>query len=161
MARRVSSPVFIGRSSELNALLAAADAAESGEPSLTLIGGEAGVGKTRLVDEVASRLREREWMVLEGGSVAIGDAGLPFAPIVEALRELARVVDPKRIEAAAGPSMAELARLVPELTEEGGLTSMPSAQPDWQQIRIFDGVLRLLGRLAETTPIMLVIEDLH
>jgi DNA-binding CsgD family transcriptional regulator/tetratricopeptide (TPR) repeat protein len=160
MARRLSSPVFVGRSRELTTLLSTADVVASGEARLALVTGEAGVGKTRLVAEAAATLREGGWLVLEGGSVALGDDGLPFGPIVEALRVLVRDVDPERIATAAGPSLPELARLVPEFAGVAG-ASMPTGQAEWLQIHIFEGVLRLLGRLGETTPVMLVIEDLH
>ena len=98
-------------------LLSTADVAASGETSFALIGGEAGVGKSRLVTETAARLRDRGWTVLEGGAVPLGDDGLPFGPITEALRELVREVDADRIKAAAGSSLPDLARLVPELSE--------------------------------------------
>jgi DNA-binding CsgD family transcriptional regulator/tetratricopeptide (TPR) repeat protein len=161
MARRLSSPVFIGRSGELGMLLSTADAAASGHASLVLVGGEAGVGKSRLVAEVATRLQERDWLVLEGGSVALGDDGLPFGPIVEALRTLVRDVDAERIAAAAGPSLPELSRLVPELAGVAADTQLPTGPADWLQVRIFEGILRLLGRLGESTPVLLVIEDLN
>ena len=115
MVRRLSSAVFVGRSKELGELRSAADAAVSGGASLVLIAGEAGVGKSRLVTEAAARLQGDGWLVLQGGSVAVGEDGLPFGPLVEALRTLARTVDPDRIAAAAGPSLPELTRLVPEL----------------------------------------------
>jgi DNA-binding CsgD family transcriptional regulator/tetratricopeptide (TPR) repeat protein len=162
MARRLSSAVFVGRFEELGELRSAADIAASGGASLVLIGGEAGVGKSRLVAEASTRLHDEGWLVLQGGSVAVGDDGLPFGPLVEALRALARTVDPERIAAAAGPSLPELARLVPELAtvvpEPPVLTTGPA---DWLQVRIFEGVLRLLGRLGETTPVLFVIEDLN
>ncbi len=161
MARRLSSPVFVGRSNELKALLAAADAAASGRASLVLVGGEAGVGKSRLVAEFSARLRERGWLVLQGGSVALGDDSLPFGPIIEALRALVHEVDADRIVAAAGPSLPELARLVPELSGMVRDAPIPTIQPEWLQIRIFGGILRLLGRLGETTPILIVLEDLQ
>ncbi len=161
MARRLSSPIFIGRSNELRTLLSTADAAASGQASLALVGGEAGIGKSRLVAEVATGLRDRGWLVLEGGSVALGDDALPFGPIVEALRALAREVGQERISAAAGPSLAALARLVPELSREPDDIPTPVIQTEWLQIRIFEGVLRLLGRLGDETPVMFVIEDLH
>ena len=94
MARRLSSPIFVGRSEELHTLLATADLAADGHPALVLVGGEAGVGKSRLVEEAVGRLRDRDWLVIEGGAVALGEDGLPFGPIVEALRSLARQVDP-------------------------------------------------------------------
>lgn len=161
MARRLSSPVFVGRSNELSTLLSTAEAAVSGQASLALVGGEAGVGKSRLVAEAAGQLRDDGWLVLEGGSVALGDDSLPFGPIVEALRALVRDVDGERIVAAAGASLPELARLVPELAGAAGEAAQPATQAEWLQIRIFEGVLRLLGRLGETTPVLLVIEDLH
>ena len=161
MVRRLSSPVFVGRSSELNVLRSAADAAASGTASLVLVGGEAGVGKSRLVAELAGRSRDDGWLVLEGGTVALGDDGLPFGPIVEALRALARYVDPDRIAAAAGANLPELARLVPELSGADGDVPASVSHAAWLQVRIFEGVLRLLGRLGDATPVLLVIEDLH
>ena len=156
----VAAESFVGRSTELRTLLSAADIAASGRTSLALVGGEAGVGKSRLVAELAGRLREQDWLVLEGGCVSLGDDGLPYGPIVEALRALVRDVDPDRIAAAAGPGLIELTRLVPELSGVAGAVPLQATQAEWLQIRIFEGVLRLLGRLGETTPVALVIEDL-
>ena len=165
MARRLSSPVFIGRADELTTIVTTATAADAGGPSIVLVGGEAGVGKSRLVAEAATRLRDDGWLVLEGGSVALGDDALPFGPIVEVLRALARDGDPKTIAAAAGPTLPILARLVPELSpapSDGDGTAAPvSGGDDWLQIRIFEGLLHLLGRLAAERPVLLVIEDLH
>src|SRR3954451_7868754 len=164
MARRLSSPVFVGRSDEFAALLAAAHGAEASEPSIVVVGGEAGVGKSRLVAEAAARLRDDGWLVLEGGSVALGDDALPFGPIVEVLRALARDVDHETIATAAGPTLPVLARLVPELAPAGsddGIGAPGSAQTEWLQIRIFEGLLSLLGRLATERPVLLVVEDLH
>ncbi|MFL5676548.1 MAG: AAA family ATPase [Chloroflexota bacterium] len=165
MPRRLSSPVFVGRSDEFATLVAAARAAQDSNPSIVLVGGEAGVGKSRLVAEAAARFREDGWLVLEGGSVALGDDALPFGPIVEVLRALARDVDPDTIAAAAGPTLPVLARLVPELlpqaaTDDGSVMS-GSSGADWLQIRIFEGMLSLLDGLAVERPVLLVIEDLH
>src|SRR6478672_10790158 len=115
----------------------------------------------RLVAELAGRLTDRGWLVLLGGSVAVGDDGLPFGPIVEALRALSRGVEPERIAAAAGASLSELARLVPELASVPDPGPIPSSQADWLQVRIFEGILRLLGRLGDTNPILLIVEDAH
>ena len=116
MARRLSSPVFVGRSNEL------ADAPLHGRfgrlrPCLDHRSSAARRASARPGSSAscAARLRDRDWLVLEGGSVALGDDGLPFGPIVEALRALVREVDPERIATAAGASLPELARLVPEL----------------------------------------------
>lgn len=159
MARRLTSPIFVGRSEELKTLLSTADSAESGHPALILIGGEAGVGKSRLVEEAVARLRAGNWLVIEGGAVALGEDGIPFGPIVEALRSLARQVDPDVIAEAAGPSLPELARLVPEVSPSSEIAQ--PGQTEWLQTRIFEGALRLFGRLGESSPVLLVIEDMH
>ena len=69
-----------------------------------LVGGEAGIGKTRLVEEFAGRVRARGARVLTGECLGIGDGGLPFAPFVAALRELVRGVAPEDLAALLGPA---------------------------------------------------------
>lgn len=90
--------------------------AVDGESLLALIGGEAGVGKTRLADELATAASEQGVRVLRGGCVPLGEDGLPFAPVTEALRSLARELDPAELKAVAGPAGADLpARLVADV----------------------------------------------
>jgi predicted ATPase len=79
MAVRVSSPVLVGRSGQLAALDAALAAARDGNPSAVLVGGEAGVGKSRLVTEFAEHARGAGVRVLTGGCLELGTDGLPFA----------------------------------------------------------------------------------
>ena len=81
---RVSSPIFVGRTAELDRLCRALDRAGSRQPSVVLIAGEAGIGKTRLVTEFSLRAREGGARVLIGGSMQVGETGLPYAPIVGA-----------------------------------------------------------------------------
>ena len=161
MARRLSSPVFIGRSSELETLLQAADAARGGRASLVLLGGEAGVGKSRLLAELTTASRDSGWLVLEGAAISVGTEGLPFEPIVAALRTATRELGVDRVAALAGPSVADLARLVPELLAARDQVPAPLSQAEWLQVRTFEGVLGFLGRLGESAPVVLVIEDLH
>ncbi|NED77797.1 ATP-binding protein, partial [Streptomyces sp. SID9944] len=77
---RSVSPVFVGRQSELNTLNDALARAAAGEPQALLLGGEAGVGKTRLIEEFAAAATRRGAVVALGGCVEIGADGLPFAP---------------------------------------------------------------------------------
>ena len=88
MAGRLSSPEFIGRQTELDRLAAAFAAASEGRPSLVLLAGEAGVGKSRLVAQATGAASDAGGLVLEGGAIDLGDTPLPFGPIVEALRGL-------------------------------------------------------------------------
>lgn len=86
---RSVSPVFVGRAAELTALGdALARIEESGEPQALLIGGEAGVGKTRLIEEFSEAARARGALVALGGCIEIGSEGLPFAPFSAILHTL-------------------------------------------------------------------------
>ena len=97
VVQRVTSPVFVGREAEVDALLAALGRAESGSASTVLVGGEAGIGKTRLLSEFERLGRERGAIVLEGACIGLGaDDVLPFAPIAAALRALVRDPRPRR-----------------------------------------------------------------
>jgi DNA-binding CsgD family transcriptional regulator/tetratricopeptide (TPR) repeat protein len=157
MGGRVASPTFIGRIEELQALEAARGRAADGEPAVVLVGGEAGVGKTRLVTELTNRCASDGTRVLVGGCVPVGDGGLPYAPIVEALRALLGQVGVAAVRQLVGPSWPELARLLPALGEPDR-----SGPPDHAaQARLFELLLGLLGRLGELAPLVLVVEDLH
>jgi predicted ATPase len=79
MRRGLVSPLFVGRDAELAALTAALDAAIAGEPAVVLLSGEAGVGKTRLVEEAAERASEAGARVLAGSCIEMGGEGLPSA----------------------------------------------------------------------------------
>jgi predicted ATPase len=156
MGGRVASPTFVGRVEELQVLEAARRRAADGEPAVVLVGGEAGVGKTRLVAELTTRCTAHGTKVLAGGCVPVGGDGLPFAPIMEALRPLPEEFGADAMRELAGPSWRELARLVPALGE-------PEAGPAGQvaQVRLFELLLGLLARLSEQSPVVLVVEDLH
>ncbi|HEX5148033.1 MAG TPA: AAA family ATPase [Candidatus Limnocylindrales bacterium] len=168
MATRVSSPLFIGRQAELGILTEALDRAAAGTASTILIGGDAGIGKTRLVSELSARAVASGALVLEGGCVALGDGGgLPFAPIVEAFRRLPAILadDPDgslgTIEGLRSPATAELGRLIPELGSSTGAEVGTFDRPEWIQARIFEGLLTLLRSLSERRPVVLILEDLH
>jgi predicted ATPase len=156
MGGRVASPVFVGRVEELELLEAARRRAADADPAVVLVGGEAGIGKTRLVAELAARCATEGTRVLAGGCVPVGDGALPYAPIVEALRTLVAEVGVGAVRELVGPSWPELARLLPTLGE-------PVAGPAGQaaQTRLFELLLGLLGRLSERVPLVLLVEDLH
>src|SRR6266545_689113 len=115
MGGRVASPTFVGRVEELGVLEAAQERAANGEPAVVLVGGEAGIGKTRLMAELADRRRAVGARVLVGGCLSIGGDGLPYAPVVEALRPLPGELGVGAVRELVGPSWSELARLLPSL----------------------------------------------
>ncbi|MFI1071877.1 AAA family ATPase [Streptomyces puniciscabiei] len=151
---RSVSPVFVGRTDELDILNDALARARAGEPQALLLGGEAGVGKTRLVEEFATAAGRRA-VVAVGGCVEIGADGLPFAPFSTALRAL-RDALPGEFAAAASGQEEELARLLPDLGEAGA-----GRHDEQGMARLFELTARLLERVAAEHPVVLVLEDLH
>ncbi|MEW1867597.1 AAA family ATPase [Streptomyces caelestis] len=149
------SPVFVGRSTELDTLNTAL-ARAAAEPQALLIGGEAGVGKTRLVEEFAAAARRRGAIVALGGCVEIGADGLPFAPFSTALRQLRRAL-PDQLAAAASGQEEELARLLPEI----GTATREDRRDEQGVARLFELTARLLERVAADHTVVLVLEDLH
>src|SRR3954468_8554865 len=113
VAERLSSPVFVGRATEVASLRAALERAVAGAPSVAIVAGEAGVGKTRLVSEFADHARESGALTLTGGCLDVGEGVLAYAPVVEAMRSLAGALEKDELERVLGGSRDELARLVP------------------------------------------------
>jgi DNA-binding CsgD family transcriptional regulator/tetratricopeptide (TPR) repeat protein len=160
MAGSVASSRFVGRAAELGRLEAAFAHARGGDPVTLCLGGEAGVGKTRLVTRFVGQVRGRGGQVLAGGCIELGETSLPYAPVVEALRGLGRGLEPAALEELVGPGRPLLAGLVPELGRgaepAAGLGVGSSAAA-----RLFEAFLALLERLADRSPTVLVVEDLH
>jgi DNA-binding NarL/FixJ family response regulator len=153
-----SSPTFVGRAEELELLEAASVRAADGDPAVVLVGGEAGVGKTRLATELTSRWDADDGTrVLFGGCVPVGEGALPYAPIVEMLRALLVDLGADAVRGLVGPSWPEVARLLPALGEPDRIGMSDQAA----QARLFELLLGLLGRLSEQGPLVLVVEDLH
>ncbi|MEU6587943.1 AAA family ATPase [Streptomyces sp. NPDC046881] len=152
---RSVSPVFVGRTDELDTLNDALARAAAAEPQALLLGGEAGVGKTRLVEEFATAATRRTAVVAVGGCVEIGADGLPFAPFSTALRAL-RDALPKEFAAAAAGQEEELARLLPDLGEAAA-----GRHDEQGMARLFELTARLLERVAADHTVVLVLEDLH
>ncbi|PRX63098.1 regulatory LuxR family protein [Nonomuraea fuscirosea] len=157
MRGRSVSPVFVGREEELAALAESFDEAIKGKVTAVLLGGEAGVGKTRLVQRFAASRTAGGAHVLFGGCVELSTEGLAYAPFTAALRQLVREQGPAAV-AGLLPEGAErdLARLLPEFGEPSR-----DGETETGRARLFEQFLSLLERLAEHRPTILVIEDIH
>ncbi|WP_445330620.1 helix-turn-helix transcriptional regulator [Streptomyces sp. GSL17-111] len=149
------SPVFVGRGAELSQLADALARASAGEPQVVVVGGEAGVGKTRLLEEFLGAARHMDVVTSVGGCIEIGADGLPFAPVSTVLRSLYRQLEGEMSAAVAGQE-GELARLLPELGE-------PTQQFDDEvgRARLFELTARLLESLSQERTLVLAVEDLH
>ncbi|MFC4113820.1 helix-turn-helix transcriptional regulator [Nonomuraea zeae] len=153
MSIHAVSPLFVGRARELSALGDALVRARAGASSTVFVGGEAGVGKTRLIKEFTERAQDA--MVLVGGCLELGTEGLPFAPFTAVLRGLVRELGRDGVAALVpGGNTRGLARLLPEFGE-------PDKEGAEARARLFEQVLGLLERLAEERLVLLVIEDAH
>ncbi|AKH86870.1 hypothetical protein AA958_18500 [Streptomyces sp. CNQ-509] len=142
--------MFVGRKEQLNALRSALRQADAGESQVRLVGGEAGIGKTRLVQELQRDAQLSGAVVAVGACLDQGAAGLPFAPFVAVLRALHREIGPALTAHTAGME-GDLARLLPELGEAG---------PEGRT-RLFEATVRLLERLGADRTVVVVLEDLH
>jgi DNA-binding CsgD family transcriptional regulator len=140
-------------------MVGALESAMAGESAVVIVGGEAGVGKTRLVEEAGARARDAGARVLMGSCIELGGAGLPLSPVVDALRPLVRVMDPDELEPVLGPARDELARLLPELSPERGASLAPVSEEG--SARLLELVLGFIQRLAAEQPLMVVFEDLQ
>jgi DNA-binding CsgD family transcriptional regulator/tetratricopeptide (TPR) repeat protein len=162
---RVSSPEFVGRATELERLGAALDRATEGTAAAVFVGGDSGVGKTRLLRELERLAVERGARVLRGDCLAFGADGLPYAPIAAALRGLARELSPSAFEELVGPAAVDLARLLPELsvsrTPDERDEGVSGAGDAIAQARLFGLLRTLLDRLAAEAPLLFAIEDIH
>jgi DNA-binding CsgD family transcriptional regulator len=159
----------------MTALEAAFETVRQGGPAALLIGGEAGVGKSRLISEFTAKARTSGGQVLVGGCLELGVDGLPFGPFTAMLRDLVREIGADEIGGmlpSSGRAIRELARLLPELAG----ASAPASAPAGAEItgaaagplaagearaRLFEEFLTLLERLAEQRPLILVVEDAH
>ena len=88
VAGRIVSPELIGRERELELCAQALRDADRGRARTILLGGEAGIGKSRVLAGAVAAARDEGAVVLLGGCIGLAEGSLPFAPIVEALRPL-------------------------------------------------------------------------
>ena len=134
--------------------------ASDGRPTLVLLGGDSGVGKTRLVGELEHRLsagRDDAPLILRGDGVEQADGELPYAQLLSALRPLVRERHPALQDLSAG-GRQQLAAILPGL-EESVRADEPRTPND--QLRLFEAVLELIDCLSTTAPLILILEDMH
>jgi len=191
-ATPVSGARFVARAPELATLAAALASAAEGTPATVIVGGEGGVGKSRLIAEFSRRARVSGVRVLTGACIGLAAGDLPYAPLAEMLRGLARELGGATVREVAGRAYPVLSHLVPFLDDDAdddkndkndkndrsygedgeaaagagaGVTassgSSESSESAAPRARLLEAVLRLLHRLAERAPLLLVIEDLQ
>jgi len=153
-------PPFVGRGAEWGTLLAHWERARSGQGHLVLVSGEAGIGKSRLVEELSQYVRQ------QGGEAFCErcyeyERTLPHGPLADLLRAVLSAMGARILECLSPWQVAELARLAPELGEQLPSPLSRFLPPDQEQARLFDALTSLLLELARQNPLLLVLEDIH
>ena len=148
--------IFVGREDQMVHLRQLWKEVEAGDRRVALLGGEPGVGKTRLGAELAGELHADGALVLAGRCDE--DLGVPYQPFVEALHHYVTLAPEPRLGRHAG----ELPRLVPELRElVPNLPESLRSDPETERYRLFDAVALWLAEVSAESPVLLVLDDLQ
>jgi tetratricopeptide (TPR) repeat protein len=155
---------LVDRTEEMNVLKEAVYRAVHGEGGLVFVHGEAGIGKTRLVRELGAYARSRGVQVLYGRCPALFrmDGVPPYILWKEVIKEYLEVCTPEQLYRVIGYYPAEVAKLVPELSQK--LRAIPQSfaiSPEQEQNRLFEAVSQFITNISRETPLLVVLDDLQ
>jgi DNA-binding CsgD family transcriptional regulator/tetratricopeptide (TPR) repeat protein len=156
---RALSPSIVGREPQLAELTAALAEVRAGRGRLLFVAGEAGVGKTRLVQEFAAGLALHEGVEVLRGSCFDEEPAEPYAPFRELLRALALARGPGALAEAAGAWAGDLARLLPDVAAPPAAYRSPEPHPEKR--RLFEAIYRVIRPREPGHVAVVVLEDLH
>jgi ATP/maltotriose-dependent transcriptional regulator MalT len=148
---------LVGRADELDMVEQVLDELDRGNPRAIEVTGEPGIGKTRLLRELAARAEGRRHLVLSGSASEL-EQDLPFSVFVDALDEYLRGLDPERLDALDDQVRAELAHVFPSLW---ALDDDREVAPQHERYRSHRAVRDLLERLSGPRPLVLVLDDVQ
>lgn len=152
---------FVGRESELGQLERTLEQVVRGRGGVVLIGGEPGVGKTRLAEEVAQRAQQKGLLSFTGHCYEM-EAAIPYAPFVEILEATVETIPADILREIIGDSAPELARFAPQIRKIFPDVVVSSDLPAEEDRRFtFNSISRYMRRSAGARPIMLILDDLH
>src|SRR3954469_15397940 len=151
-------PVLVQRDDQLAILESALMAAHRGDGGLPVLSGEAGIGKTRLANELANLARQLGSQVL-WGTCSEAELSLPYLPFVEALGNYLDSQDSQAVASRLGPACRDLSQLFPQLGDSGELP--PLGDSEQAKLRLFEAIVSLLAIPADDHGLLLVVEDVH
>ena len=149
---------LVGRARELAKLERVLDRLAEGRPWVVQLYGEPGIGKSRLLGELAHRAEARGWLVLDGRAAEF-EQDVPFGAIIDALNDYLGTLDSSFVHALEPAALQELAEVFPSLSGLAHDTSIRQAPPDRYRFRY--AIRAVLERLAARRPVLLVLDDLH
>jgi tetratricopeptide (TPR) repeat protein len=153
---RVLCPDLIGRDSEVSILEDALLSALRGDGGVVIVGGEAGMGKTRLVNELTSRAHRLRCAVM-AGACSEAELALPYLPFLEAIGNRLTRDNVAELQKRLGSAAGELAQMFPQL----GSAPAPGADPMQSKLRLFEAILLFLRDAARDRALLLILEDLQ
>jgi DNA-binding NarL/FixJ family response regulator len=148
---------FVGRGDALGSLERILDAVARGQPGAVELSGEPGIGKSRLLIELAARAEAHGHLVLSGAAAEL-ERDLPFSVFVDALDQYVAGLEPDRLAELDGQVQAELGHVFPSLWALAGTREVAPQQERYHSHR---AVRRLLELLAQSKPLVLVLDDFH
>ena len=152
---------FVGRAREREQLRTKVETAAGGRGSMLLIGGAAGLGKSRLTREAAA-IADRLGMTVRSGNCLDMDSPPPYQPNIDQLEQTARRLSPADFRALLGENAPELAKLMPSLRQRyDDIPPSPDLSPEQERRYMLHGVGEFLERAALAQPLLLIFEDLH
>ncbi len=151
--------LFVGREDDLRVLNKAWEDVSHGKRRLVFIAGEPGIGKTRIATEFALDVHATGSTVLYGRCDEEPIA--PYGPFVEALTHYVSNCPPEDFEVKLGPRVRELARLVPQVERQRESEASPLPELEGERYRLFEAVGSTLAAIAESEPLVLVLDDLQ
>lgn len=152
---------FVGRGHEMEQVVAALGEALGGRGTVFLLGGEPGIGKSRLAEEVSIKAREQGFRLLWGRCWEEGGAPA-YWPWVQCIRSLLRQGGAPAVAPDLAARAAEVAQLVPELRDQiPGIPRPAETDPETARFRLFDAAAALLRAAGEAEPLVLIVDDLH
>jgi DNA-binding CsgD family transcriptional regulator/tetratricopeptide (TPR) repeat protein len=153
----LSCPTSIGREAPLQALVDHLDRAVSGTGAVVHVGGDAGIGKSRLMRDLKQQAVSRDVRVIEGRCTST-ESSVPYAPLMNALRFRIAKGEGEAVAEMLGPLRSVLAPIFPQLTEK---SAADPAHVDRERERPFELIFAVLERLAAEDTMLLVLEDVH
>lgn len=153
---RVLCPTLVGREPELSALEDALLSALRGDGGVVIVGGEAGMGKTRLVSALAARARRLGCNVLSGGC-SEAELSLPYLPFLEAIGNYLATAEVGPMRERLGSAADELAQLFPQM----GRPSAIGTDETQAKLRLFESMLLLLRDAARQRALLVIVEDIQ
>lgn len=155
----VISPTLIGRAGHLATLRLLIEPVKGGEGRVALISGEAGIGKSRLTDEVRKYASTQGFLLLQGYCFPT-DLTYPYAPLLDLLRSFVASHPSNTLATALENLARDIYPLLPELAPDQS-SSFLHLEPEQEKHRLFAVLATFFLQLATQSPVLLIIEDVH